>query len=150
MAPGWQGFFRAVGSTVTCGHVYGLWMRRAWPLALMGTVDRGPIIATGSLCPNDEHGLFSIVDLTDFAITRVHPRKPSVLAGSGRLSRGRRAAEVLVTHHQRPADARHLVGQRHRRHLARLGGEQLLDPGSCLVRLPFKTAVAPLTSRRRK
>src|SRR5579863_311845 len=95
----------------SCGHVCGLWMRHIRPLALMGTVDRGPIIATGSLCPNDAARLFSIAGLTDIAITRVHPRKPSFAVGVGGLVRCRfRASEVLLTHHQRPADARHFVG----------------------------------------
>jgi hypothetical protein len=52
-----------------------------WPLALMGTVDRGPIIATRSHCLNDGDGLVSIAGLTDFAIMRVYPRNPSVAAG---------------------------------------------------------------------
>jgi hypothetical protein len=43
----------------------------------MGTVDRGPIIAAGSQCPDDSGWLPSIAGLTDIAITRVHPRKPS-------------------------------------------------------------------------
>jgi hypothetical protein len=41
----------------------------------MGTVDRGPIIAAGSRCPDDSDGLPSIAGLTDIAITPVHPRK---------------------------------------------------------------------------
>ncbi len=82
MAPGWQGFFRAFGSAASCGHVCGLVARHAWPLALMGTVDRDPIIAAGSQCPDDAGRLPSIAGLTDIAITRVHPRKPSVVASS--------------------------------------------------------------------
>ena len=36
-----------------------------WPRAVMGTVDRGPIIAAGSRCSDDRGGLPSIVGLTD-------------------------------------------------------------------------------------
>src|ERR1700733_7275063 len=95
----------------------------------MGTVDRGLIIAAGGGCPDDSARLPSIAGLTDIAITRVYPRKFGGLAGVGRLSPPRQSAEVLLARHQRPADARELVGQRHGRHLARLGGEQLGEPG---------------------
>src|ERR1700730_12352401 len=71
-----------------------------WPRALMGTVDRGPIIAAGSQCPDDSGWLPSIAGLTDIAITRVHPRKPSGPAARGRLSRRRPAAVVLLARHQ--------------------------------------------------
>src|SRR5690349_12113928 len=88
-----------------------------------------PILSpTGSQCPDDNGWLLSIAGLTDIAITRVHPRKPSGSTAVGWLSRRRPAAEVLLARHQRPTDARQLVGQRDRHHLARLDGEQLGDP----------------------
>src|SRR6185369_1318258 len=43
--------------------------------------------------------------------------------------RRRLGAEVLLAHHDRPADARELVGYGHGRELARLTGKQLGDPG---------------------
>src|SRR5271166_5932729 len=99
------------------------------PLALMGTVDRDLIMASGSRCPMTLDRSASICRLTDTAITRVHPRKPSVPAGLGGSGRRRHGAEVLLAHHQGPADARHLVGQCDRRHqLARLAGQQLDQP----------------------
>src|SRR5438876_2725590 len=95
------------------------WCGTTWPRALMGTVDRGPIIAAGSQCPDDSGWLPSIAGLTDIAITRVYPRKPSGAAELSRLGRRRLAAEVLLARHQRPTDARQLVGQGDRDHLAR-------------------------------
>src|SRR5208282_2827113 len=108
--PAGKGFFtrmdgRAVAvmcAASECGTI--------WPRAMMGTVDRGPIIAAGSQCPHDKHGFPSIAGLTDIAITRVHPRKPSRPAGVDRSGRCRHVAVVLLAHHQGPADARHLVG----------------------------------------
>src|SRR5689334_17544876 len=126
MAPGSQEFF----TRVQVRPVAVMWMAcccgTTWPRALMGTVDRGPIIAAGSQCPDDSGWLPSIVGLTDIAITRVYPRKPSGPAAVGCLSRRRPAVEVLLARHQRPTDARQLVGHRHQ--LARLAGEQLGDP----------------------
>src|SRR4029077_2580204 len=104
------------------------WGGTTWPRALMGTVDRGLIIAAGSQCPDDSGWLPSIAGLTDIAITRVHPRKPSGPAARGRLGRRQPAAEVLLACHQRPTDARQRVGQGDRHHLARLGCEQLGHP----------------------
>src|ERR1700730_12385217 len=91
-----------------------------WPRALMGIVDRGPIIAAGSQCPDDSGWLPSIAGLTDIAITRVYPRKPSGPAARGRLGRRQPAAVVLLARHQRPTDARQLVGQSDSQRLARL------------------------------
>jgi hypothetical protein len=61
-----------------------------WPRALMGTEDRGLIIAAGSQCPDDTDRLLSIAGLTDIAITRVHPGKPSGRAALDRSGRRRR------------------------------------------------------------
>ena len=61
----------------------------------MGTVDRGPIIAAGSQCPDDSGWLLSIAGLTDIAITRLSPsqafptgrgRRPQAAAGRARKS----------------------------------------------------------------
>src|SRR4029077_2968163 len=90
----------------------------------MGTVDRGPIIAAGSQCPDDSRWLPSIAGLTDIAITRVYPRKPSGPADDSQVGRRWPTAEDLLAPHQRPANARQLVGQGDRHHLARLAGEQ--------------------------
>src|SRR6478752_406352 len=94
----------------------------------MGSVDRGLIMVAGSRSPNDGSRSSSIRRLTDDAITRftlasLPPRRdwPS--------GRRRLGAEVLLAHHDRPADARQLVGQGHGRELARLIGKQLGDPG---------------------
>ena len=51
--PAGKGFFARVQGAASCGHVYGLFARHTWPLARMGPVDRGPIIAAGSKCPDD-------------------------------------------------------------------------------------------------
>ena len=73
--------------------------RGAMPQALMVSVDRDLIMASGSQCPMTIDRSVSIRRLTDFAITRFHPRK---LFGSGphrglrRLDGGRpRIAEFL-------------------------------------------------------
>ena len=61
------------------------------------------------------------------------------------------AAEVLLPHHQRPTDPRHLVGERTGDDLALLGLEQFdQGQGSCLARLLHSTDIAPLTSSRRR
>src|SRR5437588_9220543 len=101
---------------------------REWPLTLMGTVERGLIIAAGSHCPMTRDRFFSFVGLTDRAITRVHPRKPPAPAAVDRSGGGWQTPEVLLTHHQSPSDARHLVGEHDGHQLARLGGEQLCQP----------------------
>src|SRR5579872_3690766 len=123
----------------------------------MGTVDRGLIIAAGSQCPDDSNRLPSIAGLTDIAITRVSPSQ--VWRARRRLSYRRQSAEVLLARHQRPADARELVGERHGGHLARLGGPQLGEPGVLLGALavderrraidqqPAQVAVAALADR---
>ena len=127
MAPGVQGFFRVLDKAapaVMCPAC----MRGTTPLAVMGTADRDLIMATGSHCPKTGDRSASICRLTDNAIMRVHPRKPSASAGPGRSGRRRHGAEVLLAHHQRPCDARHLVGQCDRHQLARLAGQQPDQP----------------------
>jgi hypothetical protein len=60
------------------------WRGTLWPQALMGTVERGLIIAAGSHCPMTNDRLPSFIGLTDIAITRVHPRKlPGLPAWAG-------------------------------------------------------------------
>jgi len=76
-----KGFVARDGGRSVAVMCTAFWCGATWPLALMGTVDRGPIIATGSRCPNDVAGLVSIAGLTDFAIMRTYPRNPSVAAG---------------------------------------------------------------------
>ena len=49
--------------------------RGAMPQALMVSVDRDLIMASGSQCPMTVDRSVSIRRLTDFAITRFHPRK---------------------------------------------------------------------------
>ena len=129
MAPGWQGFCSRLGSgghLRSCVRPVGA---AAWPQALMGAVDRGLIKPAGSCAPMTRERSLSIRRSTDAAITRRHPRKRSDPAGSGRSRRRRPGPEVLLAHHHRPGDARHLVGQRAGRHLARLGREQSAQPG---------------------
>jgi hypothetical protein len=145
--PAGKGFLRVSAAAVTCGHVSGL-LSRPRPQALMGAVDRDLIKPTGSRCPLTQQRSLSIRRLTDIAITRVHPRKPS--AGTRRSGSRRPGPEVLLTHHDRPSDARHLVGKRHGRDLAQLGREQLDQPGVLLGALAHNTDIAPFTSSRRR
>src|ERR1700720_3226190 len=109
MAPDWQGFFSRSGM---CSHLqscvdgprlarvfFAFWHvqslavmcpafdRGTRPLALMGSVDRTLIMASGSRCPMTLGRVRSIRRLTDIAITRFNPRKSSFLVragGSGR------------------------------------------------------------------
>src|SRR5260221_4545639 len=91
------------------------WRGTWWPQALMGTVERGLIIAAGSQCPMTNDRLPSFFGLTDIAITRVHPRKPPEPSHVGRLGRRPRTPEDLLTHHQSPPHSRPLVCHRHSR-----------------------------------
>src|SRR5204863_1410533 len=106
MAPGPQECLTRMQVRPVAVRCAACWCGTTWPRALMGTVDRGPIIAAGSQCPDDSGWLPSIAGLTDIAITRVYPRKPSGAAELSRLGRRRLAAEVLLARHQRPTDAR--------------------------------------------
>ena len=56
------------------------------PLALMGSVDRTLIMASGSRCPLTAGRFCSICRLTDIAITRVHPRKLVSPVSLGRIA----------------------------------------------------------------
>ena|SRR5208282_3949591 len=96
----------------------------------MGTVDRGPIMAARSQCPVTLRRFLSIRRLTGDAITFFTLASfPGLPAAAYALSRRRRGAEILLTRHHGPADARHLVGERHRHELALFGGEQFGQPG---------------------
>ena len=120
--------FHAGASAASCGHVYGLLMRRDMAAGPDGNRGSRPDHCGGVAVPDDSGWLPSIAGLTDIAITRVHPGKPSGPVAVSCSSRRRPAAEVLLAPHQRPADARQLIGQGHRHHLARLAGEPLGDP----------------------
>lgn len=96
--------------------------RGAEPLALMGTVDREPDQAHGVAMPLDP-GKVSLDPSIDRR--RHHTFYPSLPGLPGCSSRHRHGPEVLLTHHHRPADTRHLVGQGDSRHFAMLGLEQL-------------------------
>jgi hypothetical protein len=44
----WQELSDVAAALVGCGHVSGLFVRRAWPLAIMLFADRVPIVSTHS------------------------------------------------------------------------------------------------------
>ena len=44
----WQELSDVGAALVGCGHVYGLFVRLGWPLALMLCADRVPIVSTHS------------------------------------------------------------------------------------------------------
>ena len=107
-------------------------------------------MASGSRCPMTLAGLRSIRRLTDNAITRFHPRKPSVPAGPAVRpppARARKSSWRIITAQR---DARHLVGQRDGRQFVRLAGEQLGQPRVLSACLLLSTDIAPFTSRRRR
>src|SRR5258708_39950080 len=117
----------------------------------MGTGERGLIIAAGSHCPTAAARFSSLVGWTDIAITRVRPRKPPEAAGFGRLGRRRQAPEVLLAHHQGPSDVRAiLLANATAATLRGLVASNLARHGSSLARLLLSTAIAPLTSSRRR
>jgi len=110
MAPDWQGFF-AFWHVQSLAVMCPAFDRGTRPLALMGSVDRTLIMASGSRCPMTFGRVRSIRRLTDIAITRFHPRNASVLVRAVRSGRHGARPEVLLSRHHRPGDARHLVGQ---------------------------------------
>jgi hypothetical protein len=108
--------------------------RRAWPLALMRSADRIPInFASSELCP--VFGLSQSSVTTECASASSHPPaiKPSPLCGGDARwcsggSRRRWSPIILLPHHDRPGDPRHLVGQRQRDQPERTAIQQRRDP----------------------
>src|ERR1700721_2721067 len=80
------------------------------PLALMGSVDRTLIMASGSRCPMTLGRVRSIRRLADIAITRFYPRNASVLVRAARSGRHGARPEVLLSRHHRPGEAPLLFG----------------------------------------
>src|SRR5260370_39397366 len=99
-----------------------------WPQAVMGWGEGGVMKPGGSRCRMSRYRFASIRRSTDAAITLFHPRKPPARARADRSGRRRPGAELLLTHHHRPADARHLVGQRTGDDHALLLGQQFGQP----------------------
>src|SRR4030095_67643 len=117
----------------------------------MGAVDRDLIKLTGARCPLTQRKLLSIRRLTDFAITRVHPRKPSRPANVGRSGRRRHGPGVPLGHHSCPAaNPPILWASAPPATLRSLVASNLTSHESCLARLPDNTVIAPLTSSRRR
>src|SRR5262249_54554873 len=132
MAPGEQGVFSRSGFD---GHLRSC----VRPVVaapgrglLMGSVDRGLIMAAGSRCPNDDYRSVSIRRLTDDPIRPLPPRKLLFSPVFASPARPRQGAEVPLAPHDPPPDAPHLVAQRTRDQLARLAREQLDEPGVLL------------------
>src|SRR5438874_13650188 len=105
MAPGPQEFLTRMQVRPVAVMCAACWCGTTWPRALMGTVDRGRVIAAGSQCPDVNRWLPSIAGLTDIALTCVYPRKPSGPVAGSVLRCHHPAAHDLLSRDPRPADS---------------------------------------------
>src|SRR6478752_569815 len=116
----------------------------------MGSVDRGLIMVAGSRSPNDGNRLGSIRRLTDDAITRFHPRKPSALTEVGRQAAAgwvRKSSWRIMTAQPMRAS---LLATATAASLRGLLASSLAIQGFWRARLEPRTDMAPFTSRRRR
>ena len=115
-APTVQGKNDADDCSIGRRHVSGLFDAACMPLALMRSADRVPINS-----PSSE--LRPVFGLSQSSVTTdMHQLLFTSRSPSQRLSRRRRClvgsrqwlSVILLSHHDRPGDPRHLVGQRQR------------------------------------